>query len=225
MLRSLFCAIAQTSQRLQIHQAHGIAVDADAKNVVTDNTREVITVGELIWNIPDFSRGLQFNAETVFFLLEIAGYLIGLCFCLIGYKAFAQLVVSAATVVWSGFAFPLVQMYSTGPLHRLFYFTLISFAGMCLAYIVTALISSCLRLLKIQSWLAGCLFVVSPVLGGLIIASDVYFRIYRSLPAAGILLVLTAAVGIIRQYRHKDKRPSTRTYDDIINIKQQYSRY
>lgn len=173
---------------------------------------------KFIWNIPDFSQGLQFTTETVFFLLEIALICVGICFCIRGYRSFRSIFLCGSAVFLGYLSLLISEQFFTSLLFKMVFFVAFVFVGVCLTYLVTVFISQGLKAIRIQAWLVKYLFLITPILGGLLIAATVYATIYRSIVLACVLLALTAACGIVLQFWRKSKLFVGYTYEDILKM-------
>lgn len=173
-------------------------------------------VNNFIFQLPDFSKGLAFNRETVYFLLLILLTGAGILLCMKGYKYFLTLCTLCIGIIAGGVSAMAADRVAKNPLVSMALFVIGSFMMVCFLYLISILIRKLIiRWIHPKSapYVAAAL---SSLLGAGGLALIVYFRIYRNLPMSiligTVILALSLWHGIVKA---KQLKPFY-TYDDLL---------
>lgn len=174
---------------------------------------------DFILNVPAWKGEMQFTYEMVEFLLTWFLLAAGLLLCFLGYK-YAQTLFLFLFGTFSGvFGIKIAEKMTQSMVMRMTFFVLFTFFGVCLLYWISIMLGYVLNRLKLRTFLAKRIYLVTAICGSVVTGGVVYFRIYHNIYVACGLFVTLAVMGTLYGKKKAAKRRVFRTYDDLYQMK------
>lgn len=171
-----------------------------------------------ILKIPEWQGELVFSRDLLILIATILLAVIGMMFCFWGYKYFQTVVLMLLSCGVYGLGYLISERMTQNLVLRLFISTLIAFMGVCLLYFASTLVRFMVDRSRAKNFLLKCMIPFSVLAGGVLLAADIYFGIYRSAPVAGVIAVAFGGIGMAVQYKNRKKQVRFRTYDDLLKL-------
>lgn len=159
------------------------------------------------------------SGGIVLLLLILLFMAVGIMLCFWGYKYFRLILFGAVCGVICFLGYRLSERLAGDPVIRLILCVAVSFLGICLAYFAEIIIIFVLDKTVVKRIMAERTYMVSAVLGAVILAVTVYCGIYRSRTAAVLTALVCGGSGFMVQYRNKEKQVRFKTYDDLMKLR------
>lgn len=162
--------------------------------------------------------GLIFSGRIEMVLLIILLIVTGSILCFLGYKYF-RLIIFGTVCGWICFLGYQLSKRLAGNLSiRLILCVAVSFLGICLVYFAAVILNFLLEKIKIKRFMTRRTYIVSAVLGAIVLAFTVYYGIYHSRTAAVLTALVGGGSGFTVQHKKKEKHIRFKTYDDLLRL-------
>ena len=172
-----------------------------------------------ILKLPAGSIKNYFTKDIVVFLIAIIVLLVGIILCFKGYKYF-QTLITLILGCFSGYiGIELTDYLSANPIIKMIFFVIFTFIGSCLFYFLTVLIGFLLKKIHLEKNISNQMYIITSILGAMIIVFIVYTEIYNGWGLNLILFLFFTVTGIIYQKKKKAIQVDFHNYEDIINMK------
>ncbi len=173
---------------------------------------------DLILEIPKWSGQITFSREAVWFLLTIFAWIVGFFICILGYKYLQTLVLIVLGMLCGGLGVWIGDQMTDNTLLQLSFFVMFTFLGVCLLYLLSILWTWGLKKVKLYDacWRGRC--YTAALVGALVVAGVLYFRIYRNGVVALVLFALSFVASVIHGKRQAAKQKPFYTYEDLLRV-------
>ena len=172
-----------------------------------------------ILEFPTWDGNNYFTNEIIVFVISILAIMAGVLLCFWGYKYFQTLIVVLLGCL-SGVASIFLTDYLTkNVILKMCFFVMFTFFGSCVFYFVSILADSLLKILHIKKAIAEKMYIITSLMGAVLVGCIVYLKIYNGLVADVIISFSLAVIGIIYQKKKKNSGSLFHSYEDIYNMK------
>lgn len=159
------------------------------------------------------------SGRIVFFLLILLFIITGTMLCFWGYKYFRLIMFGIVCGAICFLGYRLSERLTGNLVIRLILCVAVSFMGICLAYFTYIIIAFLMEKTRIRKMAAQRAYMISAVLGAVVLALTVYYGIYHSRMAAVMTALVCGGGGFVVQRRNKEKQVRFKTYDDLMKLK------
>lgn len=171
-----------------------------------------------ILQMPEWEEGITFSREWIVLILVAAVLAAGILLCFWGYRYFQTiiLVLLGCGAIAAGY---LISREMTDRLIlQMCIVVMLAFLQICLFYFLASIGSWLLRRFRMQAAWQKCVYIVSPVLGAVIVGGVIYTQIYRSVAAACIPAAVIGAAGMGYSKKRSKQRRVFYTYEDLLRL-------
>ena len=172
-------------------------------------------MGELFWNISDFSQSFLFTEVNLVFLLEFVLFYIGISYCIEADKTSKTLFLGASASLFGTLGYWISGFITDVSLYRMVFLVISAFWGAGFIYLMSLLLSRLFGATKLHNWFTKHLSLIARIFGALIIIGAMCFVIYRISVLAALFIAVVVKCALFWLTRHKDRGRLTHTYDDI----------
>lgn len=172
-----------------------------------------------ILRVPVWGGAIEFNYDTVSFLLVIVTLLAGLILCFMGYKYLQALCLVVLGCLMGIAGIWLTDGMTQNLVLKMCLFVIFTFLGVCLFYGLSILVVSVLKKLHIKEKCARYNYLFSSFFGAGIVGVVTFLYIYRGILAVSVLSVVLFISGALWGKKQAAKRKVFHTYDELYEQK------
>lgn len=173
---------------------------------------------KFVLNVPEWQGELVFSKEMIIFLGVILLIVVGILFCLWGYKYFGTILFMGIGAVLCYGSFRLVEPMTDNSVIRLFLTVSLTFLCLCFVYFLSIIWGFILDKLRIRTALAKRSYLLAAPLGAAILGLTIYFMIWRDEIVAGAIAAVCLIAGLIYQHSKRKKQVRFRSYNDLLKL-------
>lgn len=163
--------------------------------------------------------GLMSSERTVCFVLILLFMVAGSMLCFWGYKYFRLIMFGTACGVICFLGYQLSERMAENPVILLVLCVAVSSMGICLAYFAYVILAFLMEKTKVRKMASRRIYIVSAILGAIILSFTVYYGICHSRMAAVLTALVCGGGGFAVQHGNREKQVKFKTYDDLIMLK------
>lgn len=174
---------------------------------------------DFVFNVPKWQGELVFSEEIIVFILIILLVIVGVLFCFWGYKYFQTICFMGIAGGLCYISYKLVEMLTSNKVLQLFLSITLTFLGMCFVYLFVIILNFLMDKTRVRNTLVKKTFIFSSVMGGVILGATIYYGIYRNVIASVVIGGGLCVIGMIIQYKNREKQIQFKTYNDLMKMK------
>ena len=172
-----------------------------------------------ILEIPKWKGQMFFTSDMVLLLMMIGIMLSGIVLCFLGYQYFQTIILSMTGCASGILGISLAEELLVESIYKMIFFVMFTFFGVFCLYFVTSLVRNVLRKLKIYNSLMNKLYLISPLLGSIMVMFLIYFYVYHNLIIAMGIFLIFFIFGFLYSKKRVASRKPFYSYYDLCQLK------
>lgn len=173
---------------------------------------------KLLIKLPELSGDLLFSQNTLNFLLVLLLLVAGILLCFVGYNYLQAIILFAAGCFCGMIGIKIAVEMTTNLIIQMSFFVMFTFIGVCLLYLLSIIMATIMRQIKIQNFIFKKMYIFTAVIGGFIIGGLIYFRIYQDICVASVIALFMTITGSVYGKRKMATQRLFHTYADLCEL-------
>lgn len=175
-------------------------------------------MNKLLIKLPELSGDSLFSQNTLNFLLVVLLLVAGILLCFVGYKYLQAFTLFASGCFCGMIGIKIADEMTTNLIIQMSIFVMFTFIGVCLLYLLSIIVATIMRQIKIQNFIFKKMYIFTAVIGGFIIGGLIYFRIYQDICLASIIALFMTITGAVYGKRKMATQRLFHTYADLCEM-------
>lgn len=176
-------------------------------------------MGNFILEIPKWQGEILFTKNFIEFIIVILLLIIGLLFCIRGYKYFHTIVLMAVSCILFYIGFLLAELLTGNMIIQMVISIILGIFGVCMLFFLSVIANFLIEKIHIKHFINKNMFIFTALFGAFLFSGTIYAKVYRNMIVAVILFILLGSFGLLIQNKNKEKHTQFRTYDDLYKMK------
>lgn len=176
-------------------------------------------MSDFILQIPHADTENYFTYDIVMFILLWIFLAAAILLCFWGYKYVQTMTLLILGSLCGIAGITIAETMTENAVLKMSFFIMFTFFGVCMLYLLSILLGTLLRKLKLREKLLKKSYLFTAVLGAALTAGIIYFRIFRNIWAVAALGLFMAVTGIAYGRKKAALQKPFHTYEDLYRMK------